>query len=155
MADVIRVSAADFDVAAEYAALRGASDTGAIALFVGLVRDFGDRPDVRGLVLEHYPGMTEKSLAALVVEARARWAVQDVRIVHRVGALALADQIVLVGVSAAHRADAFAACEFLMDRLKTAAPFWKRETDASGISRWVDQKATDLSREARWTDPEE
>lgn len=152
---MIRVQEPDFDVAAEYAALRGGTATGAVAMFVGLVRDFGDAAGVQGMFLEHYPGMTEKSLATLVAEARERWPLYNVTVVHRVGALATTDQIVFVGVSSAHRDAAFAACEFLMDYLKTRAPFWKRETDAAGVSRWVDQKAADLSRGARWQDVEE
>lgn len=155
MIDTIRVHEADFDVAAEYAALCRGTQTGAVAMFVGLVRDFGDAASVQGMFLEHYPGMTEKALAALVAEARGRWPLFDVSIVHRVGALVPADQIVFVGVSSAHRDAAFAACEFLMDYLKTRAPFWKRETDATGAARWVEQKAADVSREARWQDVEE
>lgn len=152
MPDLIRVGIEDFDVAAEYALLRAGTGRGAVAIFAGLVRDFGDSDQVRGMFLEHYPGMTENALAALLAEARQRWQLDDVRIIHRVGELAPGDQIVFVGVSAAHRAQAFAACEFLMDYLKTRAPFWKRETDASGQARWVEQKAADVSREARWQD---
>lgn len=150
MTDVVRVQVQDFDVAAEYAALRGNAQVGAVALFVGLVRDFGDSAQVRGMCLEHYPGMTESVLTSLITEARGRWPLTDVCIVHRVGELAPADQIVFVGVSSAHRDAAFAACEYLMDFLKTRAPFWKRETDAAGVSRWVEQKGTDVSRESRW-----
>ena len=150
--DHIRVGEADFDVGAEYAALAGRAGTGAVAMFVGCVRDFGDSDRVSGLFLEHYPGMTGKALAELVATARARWSLGDVRIVHRVGHLAPGDRIVFVGVAAAHRAEAFAACEFLMDWLKTRAPFWKRETDAAGVSRWVEQKAADRDRAERWRD---
>lgn len=153
--DHIRVGVEDFDVAAEYALLGSGTGTGAVAMFVGLVRDFGDSAQVRGMYLEHYPGMTENALAGLVAQARGRWQLGDVRIIHRVGELAPGDRIVFVGVSAAHRAEAFAACEFLMDFLKTRAPFWKRETDAAGASRWVEQKDSDLSRESRWQDVEE
>lgn len=148
--DSVCVQAEDFDVAAEYAALRGDPQTGAIALFVGLVRDFGDMTQVQDMFLEHYPGMTEKALAGIIREARQRWPVGVVRVVHRVGLLRPTDQIVLVGVTSAHREAAFAACEFVMDYLKTRAPFWKRETMAGGESRWVDQKAADVDREARW-----
>lgn len=154
--DHIRVQTQDFDVSAEYAALRNgtqASKTGAVAMFVGLVRDFGDASGVEGIFLEHYPGMTERSLAALITEARSRWPLFDVRVVHRVGELRLAEQIVFVGVSSAHREAAFAACEFLMDYLKTRAPFWKRETAAGGESHWVSQKAADLKRQERWAQP--
>lgn len=148
--DSISVQVADFDVAAEYAALRGDAQTGAVALFVGLVRDFGDMAKVQDMFLEHYPGMTEKALAAIIGDARQRWPVGRVRVVHRVGLLRPTEQIVLVGVTSAHREAAFAACEFVMDYLKTRAPFWKRETAAGGESRWVDQKAADVGREARW-----
>lgn len=166
MQTVVRVQAEDFDVAAEYAALfadeRSAANTGiktgavtgaiigAVTMFVGSVRDVGDMADVRSLHLEHYPGMTEKALAAIVAEAYERWSLLAVRIVHRVGELAPGAQIVFVGVGSAHRAAAFAACEFLVDWLKTRAPFWKRETDAAGVSRWVEQKAADDERARRW-----
>lgn len=162
MTTVIRVQPGDFEVAAEYAALcagsstaaanTGAIDsgTGAATMFVGRVRASGDIADVRGLYLEHYPGMTEQALAGIAAEAQARWPLTAVRIVHRVGELAPGEQIVFVGVASAHRAAAFAACEFLIDWLKTRAPFWKRETDAAGASLWVAQKASDHDRAARW-----
>ncbi len=153
----IRVQTSDFDVAAEYAALCAGSQAagvdpqvGAVTMFVGRVRDGGDATDVRTMHLEHYPGMTEKALADIVADAASRWPLAVACIVHRVGTLAPSEQIVFVGVSSAHRAAAFAACEFLIDWLKTRAPFWKRETDAAGASRWVEQKASDLSRAARW-----
>lgn len=151
MTTVIRVQPDDFDVTAEYAAL-GAGDagTGAVTMFVGRVRGGGDLADVRGMYLEHYPGMTEQALAGIAAEAHARWPLTGVRIVHRVGDLAPGAQIVFVGVASAHRAAAFAACEFLIDWLKTRAPFWKRETDAAGVSRWVEQKASDRDRAGRW-----
>lgn len=151
MATVIRVQPDDFDVAAEYAAL-GAGDagSGAVTMFVGRVRAGGDLADVRGMYLEHYPGMTEQALAGIAAEAHTRWPLTGVRIVHRVGDLAPGAQIVFVGVASAHRAAAFAACEFLIDWLKTRAPFWKRETDAAGVSRWVEQKASDRDRASRW-----
>ena len=150
MSGAVRVQTGDFDAAAEYAALRAAGGAGAVALFVGLVRDTGDLAAVQGLYLEHYPGMTERALQDIVDEAGRRWSLQAVRVVHRVGTLAPAEQIVLVGVASAHRAAAFAACEFIMDRLKTGAPFWKREQGPDGEARWVGQKATDLDREQRW-----
>lgn len=162
MQALVRVQTADFDVATEYAALfadeRSAANTGiktgavtgAVTMFVGSVRDVGDMADVRSLHLEHYPGMTEKALAAIVAEAYERWPLLAVRIVHRVGELAPGAQIVFVGVGSAHRAAAFAACEFLVDWLKARAPFWKRETDAAGVSRWVEQKAADDERARRW-----
>lgn len=150
----VRVQTEDFDVGAEYAALCavGGVRTGAAAMFVGRVRADGDLHDVRGMHLEHYPGMTEKSLRAMVDEAGGRWPLQAVRIVHRVGELAPGAQIVFVGTAGAHRDAAFAACDFLMDYLKTRAPFWKRETDAAGVSRWVEQKASDRERAQHWQD---
>ncbi|MFZ5722872.1 MAG: molybdenum cofactor biosynthesis protein MoaE [Pseudomonadota bacterium] len=154
MQATVRVQAADFDVAAEYAALCGAGiDTGAVTMFVGRVRSAGDLAAVHGMHLEHYPGMTERELGAIVQEAGRRWPLQAVRIVHRVGELSPGGQIVFVGVAGAHRAAAFAACEFLIDWLKTRAPFWKRETSAGGASRWVEQKASDRDRAARWELP--
>lgn len=155
MADMIRIQQEDFDVAAEYAALRGNASIGAVTMMVGCVRDSGDLAEVHGLHLEHYSGMTEKALATIVAEARGRWPLLAVRIVHRVGGLAPGAQIVFVGVCSAHRAAAFAACEFLIDCLKTRAPFWKRETDAAGVSRWVEQKAVDGERALRWQSPGE
>ncbi len=150
MADMIRIQQEDFDVAAEYAALRGNTSIGAVTMMVGCARDSGDLANVHSLHLEHYPGMTEKALAAIVAEAHERWPLLAVRIVHRVGELAPGAQIVFVGVGSTHRAAAFAACEFLIDWLKSRAPFWKRETDAAGVSRWVEQKASDGERALRW-----
>lgn len=147
---MISIQQADFDSAFEYRALRETgSGTGAIATFTGLVRDHGDRAGVTGLFLEHYPGMTEKVIADLIDTARTRWDVRQARVIHRVGTLALNDQIVFVGVSSAHRQDAFAACEYLMDALKTSAPFWKKELTETG-EHWVEQKATDLERSRDW-----
>src|SRR4051812_30945395 len=139
----VRVQEADFDVSAVLDALTaGRRDVGAVASFVGLVRDVNDGANVRGMTLEHYPGMTEKALEAICAEAAGRWEVLDAVVIHRVGALAPGDRIVLVGVASGHRGDGFAACEFIMDSLKTRAPFWKRE-DTPGGSRWVDARATD------------
>lgn len=147
---MITIQADDFDVGAEYQTLRQAgSQTGAIAIFTGLVRDFGDKTGVTGLFLEHYPGMTDQVISALIEQARERWDIQSVRVIHRIGALALHDQIVFVGVCSAHRNDAFAACQFLMDALKTTVPFWKKELSAEG-EHWVDQKASDRERTAHW-----
>lgn len=147
---MITIQMNDFDVGAEYQALRQAgSQTGAIATFTGLVRDFGDKTGVTGLFLEHYPGMTEQVIGDLLAQARQRWDIQSVRVIHRVGALALHEQIVFVGVCSAHRSDAFAACEFIMDALKTSAPFWKKELSAEG-NHWVEQKASDRERAAHW-----
>ncbi len=146
----VRVQTADFDVARELAALRrGDPKVGAVAAFIGTVRDVNDGSAVAGLALEHYPGMTEKALAAIVDEAKSRWDIVDALVVHRVGPLAPADQIVLVGVTSAHRGEAFAACEFIMDYLKTRAPFWKKETTPDG-ARWVEARASDDDAAARW-----
>jgi molybdopterin synthase catalytic subunit len=118
----------DFDVADEIKALRAqSSETGAIVTFTGLVRDINDSDTISQLRLEHYPGMTEKSIEAIVDEARTRWKIIGVRVIHRVGQLVPTDQIVMVAVSSQHRKDAFLACEFVMDYLKTRAPFWKKE----------------------------
>ncbi|MFW5825479.1 MAG: molybdopterin synthase catalytic subunit MoaE [Marinobacter sp.] len=146
----VRISEADFDPAAEYANLRASgSGTGAIATFTGLVRDSGDLEGVTGLYLEHYPGMTEQVIADLIRQARERWDLRRVRVIHRVGTLRLTDQIVFVGVASAHRGDAFAACQFLMDALKTSAPFWKKELTADG-EHWVEQKDSDRDRARTW-----
>jgi molybdopterin synthase catalytic subunit len=146
----VRVQAEDFDVAREIAELRaGNPKVGAVAVFIGIVRDLNDATEVRTLTLEHYPGMTEKALAGIVAEAAARWDLCDARVVHRVGTLAPTDQIVLVAVSSAHRGDAFAACEFIMDYLKTRAPFWKKEVTPAG-ERWVEARASDDDAAARW-----
>ncbi len=146
---IVRIQNEDFDSAAlqrELAA--GRSDVGAIASFVGLVRDITERP-LEHMILEHYPGMTEKALEAIADKARARWRVLDLAIIHRVGALAPGDQIVLVMIASAHRGDAFAACEFIMDYLKTEAPFWKKETGARGSS-WVEARKSDLEAQKKW-----
>ena len=145
----IRVQREDFDVGVELAAMRGNRKIGAIASFVGLVRDVNDGAQVQELTLEHYPGMTEKALGEIVDRAKARWDIMDVRVIHRVGALYPTDQIVFVAVAGAHRGEAFAACEFIMDYLKTQAPFWKKEQTPSG-DRWVDARATDDTAAQRW-----
>lgn len=140
----------DFDLGAEVAALRaGDPRVGALVSFVGLVRDINEGCGVSEMTLEHYPGMTEKALAAIVEEAGQRWALYSTRVIHRVGPLKPCDQIVLVAVTSAHRGDAFAACEFIMDYLKTRAPFWKKEATESG-ARWVDARDSDDSAAARW-----
>ncbi|MCW3480887.1 molybdopterin synthase catalytic subunit MoaE [Neisseriaceae bacterium JH1-16] len=146
----IRVGHAEFEPGAEIAALSGNPAAGAIASFVGLVRNYGDAAHVTALELEHYPGMTEAELARIVDEARQRWPLTAATIIHRVGYLPLGEQIVLVVVAAGHRRDAFAACEFLMDYLKTRAPFWKKEHYQDGSSRWVDAKDSDDDAAARW-----
>jgi molybdopterin synthase catalytic subunit len=149
----VRVQTDDFDVSRELAALRGAdARVGAVAAFVGTVRDVSEAAAVATLTLEHYPGMTEKALAAIVEEARARWDILDALVIHRVGELQPTDQIVLVAVTSAHRGEAFAACEFVMDYLKTRAPFWKKELTPTG-ARWVDSRASDDAAAARWDTP--
>lgn len=146
----VRVQEADFEVGAELAALRaGDARVGALASFLGLVRDMNDGSSVSEMTLEHYPGMTEKALEEIVVEARGRWDIYDALVIHRVGLLKPCDQIVLVAVTSAHRGEAFAACEFIMDYLKTRAPFWKKEATPDG-GRWVDARETDDSAAARW-----
>ena len=146
---IIRIQAADFDIAAvNRELLAGRSDVGAIASFIGLVRDLeGD--SLQQMTLEHYPGMTEKALQGIAAKAQARWQIADLAIIHRVGALKPADQIVMVSVLSAHRGDAFAACEFIMDYLKTDAPFWKKETTEQG-SRWVEARKSDLFAQKKW-----
>ena len=146
----VRVQTADFDAGREIAALRaGDARVGAVASFIGTVRDVNDAARVSTLTLEHYPGMTEKALEAIVAEARSRFDVYDMLVIHRVGALAPTDQIVLVVVTSAHRESAFDACRFLMDYLKTRAPFWKKEETPDG-ARWVEARASDDEAAARW-----
>jgi len=146
----VRVQAQDFDVGAEIAALRRANPSiGAIASFVGVVRDVNDGDPIADMTLEHYPGMTERALEAIVAEAKSRWDVVDVLVVHRVGRLLPTDQIVLVVVTGAHRGEAFAACEFVMDYLKTRAPFWKKEQTGTG-ARWVEARSADDLAAQRW-----
>ena len=145
----IRVQTEDFEVGAELAAMRSDRAIGAIACFVGLVRDVNDGSVVAELTLEHYPGMTEKALADIVAQSKERWDIMDVRVIHRVGRLHPTDQIVFVAVAGAHRGEAFAACEFIMDYLKTQAPFWKKEQTPGG-ERWVDARASDDAAAQRW-----
>ena len=146
----VRVQTEDFDIGAEIAQLRkGNAKIGAIASFIGLVRDMNEGDDVSTMTLEHYPGMTEKALEDIVAQAKSRWKLYDALVVHRVGRLSPLDQIVLVVVTSAHRGDAFSACEFLMDYLKTQAPFWKKEDTAKG-ARWVDARESDDAAAARW-----
>lgn len=147
---MVRVQEDDFDVGAELAALRRRHrQIGALASFVGVVREVNEGAQVAEMCLEHYPGMTERALEAIVGEARERWPLIDATVIHRVGRLLPADQIVLVAVAAAHRGEAFAACEFIMDYLKTRAPFWKREATPDG-SRWIEGRATDDLAAERW-----
>jgi molybdopterin synthase catalytic subunit len=148
---IIRVQTEDFDIAAvNRELLAGRSDVGAIASFIGLVRDLDGDP-LRQMTLEHYPGMTENALQAIAAKARQRWQIIDVGIIHRVGALEPADQIVLVSVLSAHRGDAFAACEFIMDYLKTEAPFWKKEVSEQGV-KWVESRDSDQQALDKWKD---
>ncbi len=150
MTDVVRIQEDDFDVGAEIAALTaGDARAGAVASFVGLVRDVNDGSGVSEMSLEHYPGMTEKALAEIVSEARGRWELYASTVIHRVGKLRPTERIVLVAVSSAHRGEAFAACEFIMDYLKTRAPFWKREVTPEG-ARWVDARESDDHSAERW-----
>jgi len=148
----IRIQEADFSIDEEYQRLRVAhpAKNGAICTFSGLVREFGDKEGVTGLFLEHYPGMTEHSLQLIIDQAAARWKLNDLTVIHRVGQLNLSDQIVFVGVSSAHRADAFTACEFIMDYLKTEAPFWKKECHDQG-DEWVEAKESDRNRTKKWS----
>jgi molybdopterin synthase catalytic subunit len=146
----VRVQTGDFDAGAEIAALRrGNPKIGAVATFIGVARDVNDGDAVSTLTLEHYPGMTEKALEGIVAEARARWDVIDILIVHRVGEIRPTEQIVLAAVAGAHRGEAFAACEFVMDYLKTRAPFWK-QVETTGGKSWVDAKAADDTAAGRW-----
>ena len=146
----VRVQTEDFDIAREIERLRGSSaQVGAVASFIGLVRDVNEATAVRTLTLEHYPAMTEKALSQIVDDAKSRWKIHDALVIHRVGELKPGDQIVLVAVTGAHRGDAFAACEFIMDYLKTRAPFWKKEHTPEG-ARWVEARDSDDEAAARW-----
>ena len=150
MAARVSIREADFDLGAEVVALRaGDPGVGAVVSFVGTVREFSDGQGVLGMELEHYPGMTEAAIEAMIDQAMARFDILAARVVHRIGALQPMDQIVLVAVSSAHRGQAFQACEFLMDYLKTQAPFWKKESTADG-SHWVDARSGDDAALKRW-----
>ncbi|MEO8754243.1 MAG: molybdopterin synthase catalytic subunit MoaE [Casimicrobiaceae bacterium] len=146
----VRVQTADFDAGREIALLRNSDPrVGAVASFIGTVRDVNDAATVAAMTLEHYPGMTEKALADIVADAHTRFDIVDALVIHRVGELRPADQIVLVAVTSAHRGDAFDACRFIMDYLKTSAPFWKKEVTSEG-TRWVDARVSDDDAAARW-----
>jgi len=146
----IRIQEQDFDISAELAALRkGDARVGAVVTFLGTVRDMNDGSVVKGMTLEHYPGMTEKALQEIIDQAKGRWDIYQTLVIHRVGLMQPEEQIVLVAVTSAHRGEAFAACEFIMDYLKTAAPFWKKEDTPQG-SRWVDARVTDETAMSRW-----
>jgi len=146
----VRVQTEDFDVGRELESLtQGRTDVGGLASFVGLVRTKNDGQDIQGMTLEHYPGMTEKALEDICAQAHGRWDLIDILVIHRVGTLVPGDRIVLVGVASAHRGEAFEACEFIMDYLKTRAPFWKKEDTAKG-PRWVETRASDDVAAGRW-----
>ena len=146
----VSIQTADFDLSAEIAALRlEDKGVGAVCSFVGTVRDRNEGDTVASMELEHYPGMTEKSIEAMVQAAFDRFDILGARVIHRVGLLAPLDQIVLVAVTSAHRGESFQACEFLMDYLKTQAPFWKKEATPQG-ARWVDARVSDDAALARW-----
>ena len=149
----VRIQHEDFDAGAEIARMRaGDPRIGAVASFVGVARDRNDGAAVSTLALEHYPGMTERAIEAIVGQARSRWDVADILVIHRVGTLRPLDQIVLVVATSSHRGDAFAACEFVMDYLKTEAPFWKKESTPAG-ERWVDARESDEAARRRWEGP--
>jgi len=148
--DFVRIQEADFDLTTEVQVLRKDDPrVGAVVTFVGTVRDMNDGSQIQGMTLEHYPGMTEKALETIITQARSRWDVYKTLVIHRVGPLLPEDQIVLVAVTSAHRGAAFAACEFIMDFLKTAAPFWKKEETPQG-ARWVDARVSDDAAITRW-----
>ncbi|WP_442957535.1 molybdopterin synthase catalytic subunit MoaE [Photobacterium sp. 53610] len=149
LTDVVRVQPEDFDVGIEYQLLAQNSQAGAIVTFTGQVRDMNLGESVTSLTLEHYPGMTEKSLASIIEQAKSRWPLFKVTVIHRIGHLTSGDQIVFVGVSSAHRGAAFQACEFIMDYLKTEAPFWKKEV-REGKPSWVDARESDQQARERW-----
>jgi len=147
----VRVQTGDFDIGAEIAAMRRENPkVGAVVSFIGVVRDLNEGDRVAEMTLEHYPGLTEKALEKIVAEARSRWNIYDALVIHRVGTLKPGDQIVLVVVTGAHRGEAFEACEFLMDYLKTRAPFWKKERTAAG-ARWVEARESDDLAADRWS----
>ncbi len=147
----VRVQTEDFDIGVEIAAMRRDNPkVGAVASFIGVVRDVNDGDRVAEMTLEHYPGMTEKALEKMVATALSRWNVDDALVIHRVGTLKPGDQIVLVVVTGGHRGEAFQACEFLMDYLKTRAPFWKKERTPAG-ARWVGARESDDAAADRWS----
>lgn len=146
----VRVQTADFDLSAEIAGLRaGQAGVGAVVSFIGTVRDMNEGASVAEMELEHYPGMTEKALEGIVAQARTRWNIIDALVIHRVGPLKPLEQIVLVATTSAHRGEAFASCEFIIDYLKTEAPFWKKEQTPQG-ARWVDARVTDEHALDKW-----
>jgi molybdopterin synthase catalytic subunit len=147
----VRIQAEDFDLSTEVAQLRAANPkVGAVVSFVGTVRDLNEGESVAEMELEHYPGMTEQSIGTIIEQARQRWPVSGALVIHRIGPLKPMEQIVLVAVMGAHRGEAFAACEFIIDYLKTAAPFWKKEQTPAG-ARWVDARVSDDAALNKWT----
>jgi len=147
----VRISEDDFVLADEYRLLcEQSASVGAVATFSGLVRDINEGDTVTSLFLEHYPGMTEKTIERIATEAAQRWSIQACRVIHRVGLLHPGDQIVFVGVASQHRGDAFRACEFIMDFLKTEAPFWKKEVLPDGDNRWLDARKSDREEIEKW-----
>jgi molybdopterin synthase catalytic subunit len=147
----VKVQSEDFDCASEIRALcQGNGKIGAVASFIGLVRDVNDAARIGAMTLEHYPGMTEKALEDIVTQAKARWDIVEATVIHRIGTLQPLDQIVLVAVASSHRGEAFAACQFIMDYLKTSAPFWKKEQTAAG-ERWVEARESDEAAKQRWS----
>lgn len=149
----IKIIESNFDIDTEYRQLLDQSgDTGAVVTFVGLVREMAGEESVNELFLEHYAGLTEKLIGEILDDANNRWDILAAKVIHRVGKLAPGDQIVFVGIASKHRADAFAACEFVMDYLKTKAAFWKKETDSAG-SRWIESRDEDQKRAERWKKP--
>lgn len=147
----VQIQQEAFDLSHETESLRAGNPAiGAIASFIGYVRDIHDGQPVRGLTLEHYPGMAEKEISQIIEEAKGRWSLEKVRVVHRIGELKPGDPIVFVGVASEHRGDAFAACEFIMDYLKTRAPFWKKQQGSDGSSEWLDARESDQARLEKW-----
>jgi len=147
----VRIQEHDFDLSYEVARLReGDGQVGAVAVFIGTVRDLNEGSAVKQMTLEHYPGMTEAALEEIIEQAKSRWDLRNALIIHRIGSLKPQDQIVLVAVTSAHRGEAFSACEFMMDYLKTQAPFWKKEDTPDG-ARWVDARVSDDQALERWS----
>lgn len=147
---MIRIQQQDFNQQVEYDRLKSKTTIGAIVTFTGLVRDINDGQAVSDLSLEHYPGMTEKCLFDIIEQAKQRWNIIESTVIHRIGKLSLSEQIVFVGVASQHRGDAFAACEFIMDYLKTKAPFWKKETMQNGEQQWTDARESDQQAISKW-----
>ena len=146
--ETVLITEQDFDIDVEYSALKTAG-VGAVVIFAGIVRDSADNPELRAMTLEHYPGMTEKEITIITEQARARWPLQGVRVIHRVGRLLPEENIVFVGIASAHRSAAFESAAFIMDYLKTKAPFWKKEETATE-ARWVDARVADKAALTKW-----